>query len=630
MNIYEKALEFDTILEMLVDAAHCDRARERLRCLCPILNEARLRQAMEETTAARTLLDACGSPPLAPMEEAERVLSLALSGGMLSGAELESAARFAVACERMRRYLTGGENTGSSLAFIGRGMADLSSLREEIERCIRSGEVDSCASSRLKDLRRRMDGLKGQIHSRLSACLSHKTHIFSDSMVVSRGGRYALPVKRSYRGELQGTVVDISSSGNTVFIEPASVRKLSDELSELHIEEENEIRAVLYVLSGLVADSAPAIRGSMEAMEALDFAFAKAQLSRQMNGITPEITAKRSFRLVEARHPLLDAKTCVPLSLEMGKECVGIVVTGPNTGGKTVTLKTVGLLALMAQCGLHVSAKEGTRLCLFDAYLCDVGDGQSITENLSTFSSHMTRVKAVLEHATAESLVLLDELGSGTDPAEGMGLAVSVLEELRGRGCMLIATTHYPEVKAYCESAQGFVNARMRFDGETLAPTYQLEIGKAGESCALAIARRIGLPQRVLERARRASEGKFESPNQAPAPPTPPASRIQPAKAPPPPSSHAQSFQRGDCVMLYPGHEIGIVCRTADERGMVLVQIKKEKRPVNHKRLKRIAPAEEMYPEDYDFSIVFDSVQSRKARHTLDRKHDPNAIVEIE
>ncbi len=610
---------------MLADAAHCERAKQRLLALTPSLNEAHCRQMQEETTAARRILDACGSPPLTSMEEAERVLALAQAGGMLSGTELESVARFAVACGRMRRYLASAETTGAALALVGRGMDDLAALREEIENCIRGGEVDSAASPVLRDIRRRMDSVKAQIQSRLSSCLAHKTHIFSDAMVVMRGGRYALPVKRAYRNEMQGTVVDISSSGGTVFMEPAAVRKLSDELGELHIEEENEIRRVLYTLSGLVADHAGIIRRSMEAMEALDFAFAKAQLSRQMDAAEPIVTARRSLCLIEARHPLLDQRSCIPLSLTLDTQTHGIVVTGPNTGGKTVTLKTVGLLALMAQCGLHVSAKEGTRLCLFDTYLCDVGDGQSITENLSTFSAHMTRVKDILEKAGSESLVLLDELGSGTDPAEGMGLAVAVLEELRVRRCMLIATTHYPEVKNYCENAQGFVNARMLFDQQTLAPTYQLEVGRAGESCALAIAQRIGLPDIVLQRARRVSAG--EDLQQGTAERTR-ASTLT-AAADPPRATHAQSFTRGDCVMIYPTREMGIICRTADDKGMLLVQIKDEKRPVNHKRVKRIVEAQEMYPEDYDFSIIFDSVQNRKARRVIGKRYDPNAVVEV-
>lgn len=626
MNESFIALELHTIIDMLCSYAHCERAKERLRALAPFDTLERCRQALEETSAARTMLDACGSPPLTPMEEAQRVLSLAHSGAMLSCDELESIARFLTACERMRRYLSAAETTGAYLALTGRGFCDLSDLRAEIERSIRAGEVDSGASARLRDVRRRIESVRAQIHTRLSACLSHNTHMFSDSMVVTRAGRYALPVKRAYRASFQGTVIDISSSGGTVFMEPASVRKLSDELSELQLEEENEIRCVLYALSALVAENESAIRGLMEAMEALDFAFAKAQLSRAMDGIAPEMTPERALRLVGARHPLLDARGCVPLTLSLDSRTRGLVVTGPNTGGKTVTLKTVGLLSLMAQCGLHVSAQEGTAFCLFDTVACDVGDGQSISENLSTFSAHMTRVKHILEQATFESLVLLDELGSGTDPAEGMGLAVAVLEELRKRRCMLIATTHYAQVKAYCTRVKEFENARMKFDEATLAPTYELEVGQAGESCALSIARRIGLPEHILAQARSVCEGQEIALEDAPLSPEI-AQGQEPEVARP---SHAHSFSRGDCVMIYPRREIGIVCQTADARGMLLVQVRGKKRPVNHKRLKCIAPAEEMYPEDYDFSIVFDSVANRKARHILSKRYDKEAEVRYE
>ena len=622
------SLEFHQIVSILTEAAHCGGAKKRLSSLSPMTNLTQCRQAIDETTAARKILDACGSPPLTGMDEAERAVTLAAAGAMLSAAELETVARFASSLERLRKYLASAEDTGVPLAQAGRGIADLNGLRGEIERCVRAGNVDFNASAALKELRRHIESATVQIQSRLNACLSRHAKLLSDSMIVVRNGRYALPVKRQYRNEFPGAVVDLSASGSTVFMEPNAVGKLSQELHQLEIAQDNEVRRILYTLSALVADEEAAIRRSMEAVEALDFIFAKAQVSRQMDAVPPEITQEREIRLRNGRHPMLDKAKCVPLSLELNAKVRGVIVTGANTGGKTVALKTAGLLSLMAQCGLHVPAAEGTRLCLFDKYLLDIGDGQNIQENLSTFSAHLTRIKEILASATSDSLVLMDELGSGTDPQEGMGLAVAVLDELRKRGCMVVATTHYPEVKAYCEKAPGFINARMRFDDETLSPTYQLEVGLAGRSCALAIARRIGLPEHVLAQALLAAQGRFTACEN-----TPPA--ISPSvfakdKKPAPLSAHAQSFVRGDCVILYPTREIGIIAKTADANGMLCVQVKKEKRLVNHKRLKRIAPAEEMYPEGYDFSIVFDSVANRKARHTLERRYDSRAEVRYE
>lgn len=627
---YEK-LEFHTIKNMLAEHALSDRAREKCLALAPFMSESGCRARMDETTGARTILDARGNPPLTAMQDMEGILTLAHAGAMLTADQLTAAERFLVACARMKSYLEKAEDSCAGIAAWGGSFDLLPALGEEINRCIRAGRVEDEASSTLASLRRKLESLAGQVQSQLASLAQRHKQWLSDSAPVRRNGRYVLGVRREHKARINGAVVELSSTGSTVFIEPASVAKLQQQAAGLELEAENEERRVLYTLTALVDADAPTLRRNMEAMESLDFLFAKAKLSAAMAAGPVELTAERRLNLVQARHPLLPRQSAVPLDLSLDGETHGIIITGPNTGGKTVALKTVGLLCLMAQCGLHVTAGAGSRLCLFSGTLCDVGDGQSISENLSTFSSHMTAIIDILAQAGPESLVLLDELGSGTDPAEGMGIAIAVLEALRKTGCMLVATTHYPEVKQYAQAAAGYTNARMAFNRQTLQPTYRLEVGLAGESCALYIAQRLGLPQPILQHAQRQA---YQDAPQAAAPLAPPPPGPAPAQSRPkapgllkaaaparPTSAHAASFGFGDGVLVYPAREHGIVYAAANGRGEVGVQVKGEKRLVPHKRLKLVTKAEQLYPPDYDFSVVFDSVANRKARKQMEKGH---------
>lgn len=356
----------------------------------------------------------------------------------------------------------------------------------------------------------------------------------------------------------------------------------------------------------------------------LDFIFAKGKLSAAVCGTLPKINLERRIRIRNGRHPLLDPTTCVPLDFEIGQKTRGIIITGPNTGGKTVAIKTVGLYCLMAQCGLHLPCGEAD-ICMNSQILCDIGDGQNMTENLSTFSAHITNALDILRRVNRESLVVMDELGSGTDPAEGMGIAIAILEELRKSGCLYLVTTHYPEVKQYGENAEGVCNARMAFDRETLKPKYRLEIGRAGESCAFYIAKSLGMPADMLRRASQAAYGENGSPDIMDALPEQLERRsapvIQKEKIHKNHQTEADAFRLGDCVMVYPDKKTGIVCRTANEKGVLQVQLQDKKIWINHKRIKLHVPASELYPEDYDFSIIFESVEERKAKHQMERKY---------
>jgi len=634
---WKHTLEFDAILERLGAFAYTENAKAKCLALAPCLNEREARRRMNETTEAKRVVEAAGSPPLSAMVDIDKLIALVEAGDMLAPEQLERFSTFAVSCRRLKQYLKRAESTGSEIAFYGASIVELPGLQSEIDRCIRGGQVDDRASGELYDIRMRMQNTAGQIKAKLNSILAKNKAWFSDSFVSMRGGHYTLPVRREYKNSLPGAVIEISNTGGTCFIEPASVARLQQELGMLGLQEENEVRRVLYALTAAVGDALPDIRRNIEAMETLDFLFAKASLSLNMKASAVTLGVQRAVRIHNARHPLLDAATAVPLDFELGNGTRGVVVTGPNTGGKTVALKTVGLLSLMAQSGLHVPADADSVFALHDQFLCDIGDGQSISENLSTFSSHMKNIIEILGSATEDSLVLLDELGSGTDPAEGMGLAVAILEELCLRGCLFVATTHYPEVKAFANMREGLTNARMAFDRQNLRPLYRLEVGEAGESCALYIAKRLGMPEHILTNAGKTAYGApgpaavtpadfVEAPERRARASAPRVVREQPKKAA---SEEALRFRIGDSVIVYPEKETGIVYALANEMGEIGVQVKKEKKLVSHKRVKLRIPASELYPDEYDFSIVFDTVANRKARHLMGKRHVEDNVAVV-
>ena len=641
-------LEFDKILNNLAQHAVSETVRERCLNLTPSNHLHEVERRLNETSQAKKIIEQSGTPPLSAMTELNKIIGLLSVDALLSPEQLGHISAFIVSCRRMAAYLNKAESTNTEVALYGGSFIDLSEIDEEIYRCIRGGQVDDRASPRLFDLRRNIVNKKEQVKNKLEQILSKNKDYFSEGFISVRSGRYTLPVKREHKSHIEGVSVEMSNTGSTYFVEPAAVRKLQDELNELLVEEDNEVRRILFTLTALVYDNLPSVRINKEAMETLDFLFAKAKLSISAKAEAPRLTGRREFRLLSARHPLLHADTAVPLDFALGGDWSGVAVTGPNTGGKTVALKTIGLLSIMAQSGLHIPAKEESTICMFDAVLCDIGDGQSISENLSTFSSHMTNIIGILKEAGENALVLLDELGSGTDPAEGMGIAMAVLEELLNKQCLFAVTTHYPEIKDFAARTVGLINARMAFDKESLMPLYRLEIGEAGESCALYIAERLGLPPYLLERAREITyygDAKKQS-NKMPANPAPAnaASRnaapkmeniipVTPLEEEKPPEKtveipRSQRFNLGDSVTVYPQKELGIVCSRVNEKGEVGVKIKGRKRLINHKRLKLKIAAKELYPDNYDFSIIFDSVENRKARHLMGRKHvEGNMVV---
>ena len=619
-------LGFDRIIEQLKEQAVSQAARRKLEETAPILSESLCKTRMAETTAARCVLENAGTPPLTDTEGMEAALIQASQGGMLLPEGLMSVARFCSTVQRLHRYLQGAQLYSAGIASWHTELPDLAALENEIVASVREDAVLDDASPALRDLRRRREFTEQSIREKLNQILFHHKKELADSYITQRNGVFVIPVQKRFQSVFPGRVIDASAKGSTVFMEPSAVQSLRQDLEDLLIDIDTEERRILWELSDRVASEETALRDAFRVMTDLDVLFSRARLSLAMHAGPAELTTERRIRLVNARHPLLDRDSCVPLNLELSLPDQGIAVTGPNTGGKTVCLKTVGLLTLMAQSGLHIPCGEGTVISMMDRILCDIGDSQSITQNLSTFSGHMTNVIRILGECSRDSLVLLDELGSGTDPAEGSGLAAAILEELLRRDCFFLVTTHDPQIKQWSEQTEHVISARMAFDRESLMPLYRLELGKSGKSCAIEIARRLGMHEGLLSRARQVAD---HGPETVPAPVRHlmriPSSRLQRLR-----EKNEGTFERftmGDSVLLFPEKKNAIVYKPADEDGNVIVQCQGRKISVRHNRLKLLVPAAQLYPPDYDFSIVFDTVANRKAAHTLDRKYDPEAVV---
>ncbi|MSS07622.1 DNA mismatch repair protein MutS [Clostridium sp. WB02_MRS01] len=631
-------LEFNLILEKLEEFAHTEAAMEHIKNLTPCLKEGEVKKSLRDTTEARTIIDRMGLPPAVSMNGLKEIMITARQGGCLSAEELEQTGGMLTAVKRFKDFLNRCKYLELGLPYYEQDLNPLEDLAREIYESVRNGKVEDSASKQLKNIRQDVARLEEKLRAKAESILRGNKKYFSDSYVTIRNGRLCLPVKKDYRSGVPGSVIDQSATGSTLFIEPTAITELNGQLELLRIEEENEARRILYMLTASVEENLEVLEGNKRLLEKLDFLFAKGSLSASMAGTSPGINTDRIIKIVNGRHPFMSPETVVPLNFELGKKERGIVITGPNTGGKTVSIKTVGLFSLMAQCGLHLPCEEAD-LCMNSQVLCDIGDGQNITENLSTFSAHITNVMKILKEAGPESLVILDELGSGTDPAEGMGIAIAILEELRSNGCLFLATTHYPEVKTYAKEAEGITNARMAFDKETLRPLYRMEIGEAGESCALYIAKRLGMPDSMIRRARRYAYGEQKSLWEEESKTLKESAEHLNLKGPKIEKMKKttvnknvmeKKFTIGDSVLVYPDKKKGIVCKPVNDKGVLQVQMPDKKIWVNQKRVKLLVAAEELYPEDYDFSIIFDTVENRKARHKMEKGYQEGLEIRIE
>lgn len=508
-------LEFHKIVDLLTAQATCPGGVRFCRSLKPSTDINKIETAQEQTQAAFSRIVKKGRLSMSGCDPVSDSLKRLEIGGTLGAGELLRICKVLKAAGRAKAYGRHEtvEETSDCLDIYFDQIEPLTNLANEIDRCIISEEeISDEASPALKHIRRQISTANDRIHSTLLSLVNGSLRNYlQDALITMRGERYCLPVKAEYRSQVPGMIHDQSSTGSTLFIEPMSVVKLNNDLKELYGKEQEEIQVVLADLSSQAADYAEVIRTDYKIMTELDFIFAKGSLALSMNASRPLFNKDRRIRIRQGRHPLLDPKKVIPISLTLGEDFDLLIITGPNTGGKTVSLKTVGLFTLMGQAGLHIPALDRSELGVFTNVFADIGDEQSIEQSLSTFSSHMTNIVSFLKHITPDSLVLFDELGAGTDPTEGAALAIAILEHLHKQGIRTMATTHYSELKVYALSTNGVENACCEFDVETLRPTYHLLIGIPGKSNAFAISSKLGLPGYIIDEAKKQLTDQEES-----------------------------------------------------------------------------------------------------------------------
>ena len=638
-------LEYNKIKEVLKGYALSDMAKERIERLEPYVDINIIRKNMIETTEARAIVDINSSVPIHSLTGIKAVRDKIEKGMILLPEDLDIISELLKEVKRLKRFMLDKEQVAPTISLYALSTSELGELREEIEKSIVRGRVDDRATSKLYKIRKRIIILEDKIKNKLDSVLRNEKYkgYLQDSLVSQRNGRYVIPIKSEYRKDMDGNIHDRSQSGSTVFVEPAEVKKIQDELDFEKFEEEKEVYKILSNLTNLVCDNIKEIKINIEVMSNYDYIFAKGKYSKAIEGREVDFNNRNYINIKDAKHPLL-GKDAVPLNFVVGEDYKGVIITGPNTGGKTVALKTVGLLTLMAQTGLHIPVAKGSEVGVFAEVLVDIGDGQSIEQNLSTFSSHIKNIISILNCADEYSLVILDEVGSGTDPSEGMGIAVAILEELYKKGAVICATTHYSEIKDFAQDHIGFINGSMEFDINTLKPLYKLNIGKAGESNAFLIALRLGMDKDIIERAHAVTykeekiylEYKEQNENvikkekdlvihQEKVEKLKSAEKREKLNEI---KDKKLSFNIGDCVYISFMNRTGIICEGENSKGEYGVMVMKKKIKINKKRLSVYIDKEELYPEEYDLDIVFKSKDYRKKDKLMNKKHVKGLLID--
>ena len=500
-----RTLELPRVLELLSEQAVSAEAKQRALRLRPETEVEEVLRLLDQTDAARNLIGLRGSPSFSGVKPVAEALDRADRGGALNTRELLTIADLLTAARRAKEYFNDEAAEKTAIDHLFLSLHGNRFLEEKIKRAIPDEDtIADAASTELADIRRHMRAAQAKSRQILQRIISSPSYgkILQETIITQRDGRFVVPVKAEHKGDLPGLVHDISSTGATLFVEPMGVVQANNEYIELQAKEQKEIDRILAEFSAEAAAHREDIQWDYDTLVHLDLIFARGQLSYKMNAVRPEVRRDGAIHLRKARHPLLDPKTAVPIDIELGDTFDTLVITGPNTGGKTVTLKTLGLLTLMTQCGLHIPAADRSAVSVYERVLADIGDEQSIEQSLSTFSAHMKNIVQILDEADEHCLILFDELGAGTDPVEGAALAIAVIEQARSQGAKIAATTHYAELKTFAMTTAGVENASCEFDVETLCPTYKLLIGIPGKSNAFAISKRLGLSEAVIEKAK--------------------------------------------------------------------------------------------------------------------------------
>ncbi|MEX3746902.1 endonuclease MutS2 [Lysinibacillus xylanilyticus] len=607
-------LQYNELKDIVKSYCVSGLGKQLLDKLTPSPNVTVVKNRLNETTEARAILDAEGHVPFLGVSNIDNTIKKLEKGIILDPSELVSISDFLRGCRIIKKFMLEKEFFAPVLASYANSMAEFKSVEEEINFAIKANRVDSAASRELKRIRNHIETTEEKIKDRLTKFLNssaNKTYI-QEFFISKKDDRYTIPIKASYKNHVQGTVVEVSSKGATVFMEPSAVAKLNVELGILKAEEAVEEYQILATLSGLLMENIREININMELISQYDMVFAKAKFSKHIGGVEPSLNDYGYMKLVNCKHPLLTGEA-VPLYFEIGKDYRSLIITGPNAGGKTVVLKTIGLLTLATMSGFHIVADKGTEIAVFTNVFVDIGDNQSIENALSTFSSHIKNLSDIMRTSNNNTLLLFDEIGSGTEPNEGAALAISILEEFYHMGCITVATTHYGEIKRFSEMHSDFMNAAMRFNSETLEPLYKLVIGTSGESNALWISKKMNIRETVLQRAKSYmgnKEYQLERVNN---------SKIRKPQIENRGTTVKYEFKKGDRVKLLDHDDVGIVYEEMDNFYNVVVFYEREFIKVHVKRLALELPATELYPEGYDVETLFVDYKDRKLQHDLER-----------
>ncbi|WP_352417528.1 endonuclease MutS2 [Clostridium tertium] len=578
----------------------------------PTDNMKIVEQRLEETSEGRRLLDASYHIPLEGIFDVVPLIEKIDKGASLDPNELVMISNFLRGCRKVKLFIKDKEGYAKTLSSYGENITDLSYIEEEINNSIKGSTVDSNASKELKKIRRHIDICEGKIKERLEKFLKNSANreYIQESFISQRNGRYTIPIKAAFKNQVQGTIIETSAKGLTVFIEPNIVTKYTTELATLRIEESIEEYRILSTITEMIYERIRDLKINIEVISEYDMIWAKAKYSREINGIKPKINNHGYIKIIKGKYPLI--KDGVPLDFEIGEDYRSLIITGPNAGGKTVVLKTVGLLTLATQSGFHIGAKEGTEISLFNKIFVDIGDDQSVENALSTFSSHVKNLAQILKESNKSTLLLFDEIGSGTEPNEGAALAIAILEECYHKGCITVASTHYGEIKNFSKEHPDFENAAMEFKKDTLEPLYKLSIGKSGDSNALYISKKMGIDDNIIEKARKYIDSKeynydlVKESNIS-------KKKIQNS------TIEYNLYSIGDKVKLLDNNKEAIVYKEINELNNITVLCDGEFIEVNYKRLKLEIKAEDLYPAGYDLNQLFVSFKERKLERDIER-----------
>lgn len=611
-NMTFEKLHYDKLKEIVKSYCMSGLGKKLIDKLYPSSNIKNVNRMLDETSEGRRLLDAGYHIPLEGIFDICPLLDKIDKGGVLEPSELTSICDFLRGCRKIKSFIKDKEGYAETLSSYGENITELKYIEEEIENAIRGSIVDSNATKDLKKIRRQISICEEKIKEKLEKFIKNTSNreYLQEFFVSQRNGRYTVPIKAAYKNHVQGSIVEVSSKGSTVFIEPNIISKYTVELVALTADESVEEYKILSTISEMIYERIKSLKVNIDVISEYDMILAKAKYSREINGIKPRLNDCGYINIIQGRYDLIE--NCIPLDFQIGDLYRSLIITGPNAGGKTVVLKTVGLMTLAVMSGFHVSCREGSEMSVFDKVFVDIGDNQSVENSLSTFSSHVKNLAEILKDSRKNTLLLFDEIGSGTEPNEGAALAIAILEEFYQKGCITVASTHYGEIKNFSENHPHFENAAMEFKKDTLEPLYRLHIGKSGDSNALYISEKMGIPESILKKSRMYMGNKnynYEKLKDSKI------KRNSEEK-----SFNAEvSFEKGDKVTILDINKSGIVYKGINQFNNVIVFVDGDFKEINYKRLKIEFKSIELYPEGYDLNQLFVSYKERKLEHDIER-----------